>query len=383
MPKLHLTDLAVKKLKAPEKGQVTYWCTRWPGFGVRVSQGGAKTFVMMHGERRKRESIGRYPMLSLAEARDEAKRVFARTSLEYGNRLPSTITFGEALHQFIERHCKVNNRASTAKETERLLRKHFEPSLGQRRLVEIENEQVMRLVDCQLARPSAANHAFTAARTFFRWCVRRRYIKFSPIEGMQLPARTASRERVLSDDELRQVWRTAGKVGPHFGTIVQLLILTGQRRMEIGSLRWDFVDLVSSTITLPGALTKNHREHTFPIGETTTSLLHKLPRKTGWVFPAVGSEDNPFSGWSKCKTNFDKLCDIHHWTLHDLRRTMATNMAGLGVAPHVVERLLNHASGTISGVAAIYNRFGYQAEMREAALLWENRLREIVQIEAL
>jgi integrase len=159
---------------------------------------------------------------------------------------------------------------------------------------------------------------------------------------------------------------------------VQLLLLTGQRRVEIGSLRWSYIDETERTITLPGTLTKNHREHTFPFGGMAAGILASVPRMGDTLFPARGHDEVPFSGWSKSKPKLDRLCGAEHWTLHDLRRTFATQLAGLGVAPHVIERLLNHASGRISGVAAVYNRYAYLTEMREAVSRFETKLEKLV-----
>jgi integrase len=156
-----------------------------------------------------------------------------------------------------------------------------------------------------------------------------------------------------------------------FGTIVRLLILTGQRRGEIASLRWEYINEADRTITLPASATKNNRQHTFPYGHLTQQLLKSVPRLGENVFPARGNLEASFSGWSKCKDVFDKRCQIAPWTLHDLRRTYSTIHAAIGTPPHITERLLNHASGTISGVGAMHNRYAYLDEMRAAAMAFE------------
>ena len=206
--------------------------------------------------------------------------------------------------------------------------------------------------------PVLANNAFARIRTLFRWARRRRYITHSPCEGLQLPSRLVARSRVLSDEELALVLK--GATSYPFGMIVQLLILTGQRRREIGGLRWDYIDEKGRTITLPASLTKNKRQHTFPYGNMCAEVLSGIPKVDEvYLFPARGNPEHSYSGWSKGKAALDGLCPIAPWTLHDLRRTVATNLAALTVPPHVTERLLNHVSGTVSGVAAIYNRHAY------------------------
>tara|TARA_R110000868_G_scaffold20217_1_gene85781 strand:- start:6533 stop:7168 length:636 start_codon:yes stop_codon:yes gene_type:complete len=198
-----------------------------------------------------------------------------------------------------------------------------------------------------------------------------------------------SRDRVINDDELKLILAHAFAEDSTFNNILLLLLLTGQRRNEIASLQSDGIDFKSKTITLPALVTKNKRPHTFPFGKMTEMILKKALEKAEkrvpenakqdaplLLFPARG-KDTPFAGWSKAKPDFDKGCPVAHWTLHDLRRTCATNLAALGVPVHVTEKLLNHVSGTTSGIVAVYQRHAYIDEMREAIEAWEKRVRMI------
>ena len=367
MPRIVLTDVAIRALKPPARGQRDYWDAKTPSFGVRVSQGGAKTFIAKRANRR--HTLGRFPVVSLQGARAAAKRLLADT---YAIATPE-ITFSDALDRFVATHCAQKNKPRTAKETERILRHDFLPPWRSSPLGAITRHDVSVIIDRMLDRPSAANHAFTAVRTFFNWCIKRGYIVDSPCAGLSMPAKKSSRSRVLSEAELVAVWRAAESAGYPFGTIVQLLILTGQRRGEIAALDHAFINGKTRTITLPVELVKNRREHMFPYGPMAADILDSIPRRnsTGFLFPARGYDDRPFCGFNKGKAALDRIAPIQPWTLHDLRRTLATHMAALGVAPHVVERLLNHASGTISGVAAIYNRYTFMPEMRHAIAKWE------------
>lgn len=382
MPNARLTDISVKGLKAPQTGQLTYWDESVPGFGVRVSQGGSKTFILMHGAKRQRTTIGRYPVISLSDARTAAKRILAERTLT--KHLPPSISFEDALTQFFTSHCDQKNRQRTAQETKRLLNRHFKPAWGRQRLADISRHSVAEIVDGLLETPSLANHAFTAVHTFFRWATRRGYLAHSPTEGMQLPTRPKTRERVLRNEELVALWEAADRCGT-FGQIIRLLILTGQRRGEVGALRAEFINSDETTILLPPSLTKNHRQHLFPYGKISADIFATLPKK-GLLFPARGTkQERSFNGWSKGKQALDKEVAgeerknaLEPWTLHDLRRTFATKLAELRIAPHVIERMLNHKSGTISGVAAIYNRFQYIDEMRGAVNVWERHLHQIV-----
>lgn len=379
MPRIHLTDIAVRALKSPENGQVTYWDQTRRGFGVRVSAGGAKTWVVVQGEERRRVTIGRYPDKSLQKARQEAeeKLVELKRSDERGVRIP----FDTAVMIFLSTHCAVKNKPGSAKETERLLRRHFLPIFKSRALEDISTQDFTAIIDRVLATPAEALHAFAAGKTFFRWAVRRRYIKHSPTDGLVTPSKSPARDRVLSDEELSQVYAVARRRGHPFGSIVELLLLTGQRRNEIGSLRQSFIDHRRRLITLPASLTKNGREHMFPLGELAARALENAASNGEILFVARGSEERSFCGWSKAKLAFDRECDIEHWTLHDLRRTFSTIQARIGTPPHITERILNHQVGTLNAIAKIYNRYSYLDEMRVAMLRYEQELLRIVSIE--
>lgn len=372
MPVCRLTELSVRSAQPPVRGQHTFWDSTFHQFGLRVSQGGTKTFTVMYGPLRERVTIGRYPTISLAQARARAKEILAERTLHAHH--PPSITFDDALQKFLlAQHQK--NRPSTVAEYERLFKRHLTPRLRHRKVADIEAHDITHIIDRMLRTPSECNHAHAAAQTFFRWTVRRRYINRSPMEGMERPTKYHPRDRTLADDELRAVWRAAEEYGYPFGTIVQLLILTGQRRGEIGKLKWSY--LGNGKVTLPPEILKNNREHTFPLGTWAAQILEHTPRLGDFVFMARWN-DKPFNGWQSCTFNLMKKCRTAHWTLHDLRRTFATNLAALTVAPHVVEKLLNHRSGTISGVAAIYNRFQYMEEMRVAIAAWETRLASLL-----
>lgn len=383
MPTQNLTELVVRKAQKPERGQYVIWDESLPGFGLRVSQGGARSFVVMfyEGPRKRRITIGKYPVLGLSTARAEAKRVLASVALGEAPDMPSeaepAITFSGAIEAFVRTHGQRNNRPRSAKETERLLRKHFEPKLGRMALIDVTPQRIAGLIDRLLDTPSEANHAFVAVRKFFNWAKERRHVALSPCEGMRLPTKPRARERVVDQDEIGRVYVAAEGLPYPYGAIVQLLLLTAQRRQEIVGLRWDDIDFDAGAIKIPAERNKSDREHIVPIAPMAREILEGLPRLSAFVFPARGRPDKTFSGLSKAKTAFDTASGVSDWTLHDLRRTAATNMAGLGVPPHVVERILNHSTGTISGVAAIYNRFQYIDEMRAALEAWERRVRDI------
>jgi integrase len=354
---VRLTDLLIKKIASPEQGQKTYFDQSLPGFGVRVSQGGTKSFVVMFGARRQLKTLGRYPDVSLSVARKEAKRVLADSSRYELMRHP-TISFSDAKERFLS-DAAARTRKRTIDEYQRLLTRHFKL---EKSLRSVSRQDVMQVVERLRDTPSEAKHAYVAIRTMMNWCVKQGLLDQSPVPSMVL--KTEARSRVLSDNELTQVWMRAKEIGYPYGTIIQLLILTGQRRGEIAALRWDWID--EESITFPASITKNGREHRIPLAPVAKSLLASLPRSGELVFPSRFGDQSPFNGWSKAKRNFDQSLQIAPYTLHDLRRTFSSNLARSGVPIHVTEKLLNHVSGSISGVAAIYNRHSYWNEMSSA-----------------
>ena len=380
MPRSQLTDIGVRNLKPPAAGQVTHWDTALRGFAVRISQGGSRTFIVVHGEDRKRRTLGHYPNMSLSAARAQAKQIFAGITLGFiksGKRSKSQ-TFHDVAGLFLS-NVEVRNKPRTFRDYKRLLNRHFLPVLGKRQIGDIEAHEIAKIIDGILRTPSECAHAFAVIKIFFRWAIRRRITKNNPTDGLQGPPKARARERVLTESELRTVLLQARQSGYPFGIVLELLALTGQRRSEIGALKWQWIDTTNQTITLPSSVTKNKREHKLPYDQAVADLLAIIPRTGSFLFPGDRDTELPFSGWSNFKAAFDKRCKIAPWTLHDLRRTFATNLAALGVRLEVTEKLLNHISGSFSGIVGVYQRHGYQDEMRAAMAVWEKRLAEITQ----
>ena len=372
-----LTELAIRTAELPVSGTLTLWDGGLKNFGCRVSAKGTKSFIVLLASGR-RHTIGRYPILSLAEARAAAKRALAEKTL--GKVRPNTTGYLAAVDEFLT-HNEEKNRPRTVFEYKRLLTSRF--SFGTTRLADITSEQIEKKLKPLVDRPSEQQHAFTAIKVFFNWALKRRYVQSNPCSALFSPSKPTSRSRVLSDKELRTVLKQARVEFSAYGKIVDLLILTGQRRGEIVALEWKWIDEKESIITLPSSITKNGREHVFPYGSTVAAVLSTIPRTSAYLFPATkerrkGQPVTVFGGWNRPKIALDKRCKIAPWTLHDLRRTFATNLAALGTPIHVTEKLLNHISGTVSGVAAVYNRHAYMDEMRAAIDAWEKRLSVIL-----
>jgi integrase len=277
---------------------------------------------------------------------------------------PQAIMYSAALKLFLEEKTK-SRRASTVEDLTDRLSRHF-PFKGQ--VADITHQEIGRRLS-KIKTSSEHDHALAVAKTFFTWAHNRRYITDNPVRGLS-PHGHTSRARVLTNDEINAVWKGTDQMEGHFSTIVKLLILTGQRRTKISSLQFSWIK--NDHIVFPKDICKNGKEHTFPIGLLASQLLASTSTSSSAsiLFPARG-KDTPFNGWSKSKAVLDALSGIADWTLHDLRRTFATRLAEMGVAPHVIERLLNHVTGSLSPIALVYNKAKYLEEMREAVEKWE------------
>jgi integrase len=375
MPKAVLTDIGVKALKPPLTGQLTIWDVNSP-LGVRVSQGGSKTFIVLVGSGRRR-TIGRYPTIGLSDARAEAKRIAAEHTLGIAEK-PAAITFDAARTVYIEQK---RGKPRTIKEAKRVLEKHFRP-LNKTVLSDITDREIQRQLDKLSTTPSEALHAFRAVRAFFRWCIRppRRYIAHSPLEGYDAPSQDRKRTRTLTDQELVKVWNAGSG---NWGVLVRLLVLWGTRKTETALMRRTWIE--PDLMVIPGEVTKNGREHAIPILPLARSLLEEVLRGTNRdiLFPSRWDDEKPLhdGSWGKLKRELDEASGVTNWQIRDLRRTFRTNLARLGVRREIGEILLNHVTGANRNeLDEIYDRYDYLAEKREALAKWEARVQELIAV---
>jgi len=369
MPTIPLSDMKIRSLEVPKK-RITYFDSNLSGFGVRVAPSGLKTFTLLYGPTRKRITLGKVGVISLADARREAKRILAEHTL--GKARPEAVTFKDALDEFLEESSRVNKEITTYG-YKRHLNKYFK--FGRTPLAEITKQDIKIKLNKLNHVPSEKRHAYVAIRRLMRWAIGNQYIAQNPVNGIRVENQR-SREHVLTPDEAKRVLKESLMQKTPFHSIVALIVLTGQRRSEIASLQWDWID--GGVITLPE--TKGGRIHMFPIGALAQKVISNICRESRYLFPASvshvrGNPTTTFNGWGKAKDAFDKkLKKVDPYTLHDLRRTFATNLAMLGTPIHVTERLLNHVSGTHSGVVGVYQRYSYMDEMREALGAYEGWL---------
>lgn len=376
-----LTDAAIRAMKPPPKGYTILWDGSLRGFGCRISQAGTRAFIVLVASGRTK-TIGRYDVMSLSKARTKAKEMLAEKTL--GRLHPQRYAWQDAVDEFLT-DCRKRNRRHTIRDYTRHLATHY--PFERRNVADITPREIVRNLNKINNRPTEKEHAFKVGRTFFRWCVRQHIIDRSPMEYIAVPSAPRSRERVLDENELKELLRALQTNETAYKRLVLLLVLTGQRRGEITALEWKWIDRDEKTITFPSSLTKNRRTHTIPYGDMADAVFEAIPRinDNPYVFPASkervkGKPATTFNGFSKAKVQLDKeLENVEPWTLHDLRRTFSSHMAALGVEQIVVEKLLNHVSGgTQSPIAQIYNRYSYMTEMRDAVRKWEGYLQELM-----
>jgi integrase len=400
-----LTDVQIKKLTTPTArrevpdGKIT-------GLYLVLQPSGAKSWALRYRAAGKpaKLTLGVYPAIDLAKARrlaedargkiangknpaaeKKAVREAQKSSDSTADRVENVAA------SFIEKHVKRNVGESWAREAERLLTKEINPKFGSKRLGEVKRSDIHDLLDEIVDRgaPIVANRTLAVLRRLCNWALERGVIDNSPCDKIKAPAAEESRDRVLSNDEVSLAWGAFERVGWPFGRIAQLLLLTGARRDEIASGRWGEIDFEAKAWTIAKERSKNGVAHEIPLSDAAIAILKSLPRigdrRDALIFSTTGRTS--VSGFSRAKDAIDKAiveargAEVEapdRWTFHDLRRTAASGMAGLGIAPHVVEAVLNHKSGTIKGVAAVYNRYSYATEKRAALDAWARRLDAIV-----
>jgi len=359
-----------------------------PGFGLRVRSGGSAVWIFQYrlGSKQRRIALGKASAIDPKDARESASKLYARMKLgddpasqKTEARAKAAETLGAILPLFLAEK-KTGLKPRTYEEVERHLLKHAKPLHGLQ-LTAIARRTVATLLTGLAANngPNLANSVRASLSSFFAWAMAKGQAEANPIIGTEPADTKGARDRVLADDELRLIWNALGD--DPYGDILKLLALTGQRRDEIGGLRWSEVDLDQALIALPAERTKNSRPHDIPLSDPALAILKARPRLAGSEF-VFTTGANGYRGWSNNKINLDARIaakgPIAPWRLHDLRRTCATRMAELGVLPHIVEAVLNHVSGHKAGVAGIYNKAAYSKERREALNLWADHLNGIV-----
>jgi integrase len=399
LPTSRLTQAAVDRLKPPASGRVEYWDTHQPGFGLRVSETGRKTWMAMYRVDGKlvRETIGTHANIPQVDvARDLARQsiALARRGINpAGDRERARAdTVGLIVDRYL-RHIATRMRPRTVKEVSRTLIRDIKGPLGARPIRDLARRDLRELIEAIVARgsPSHANHTLAYARTMLGWAVSNDILETNPADGIKMPSLAPARERALDDHEIARFWSACDEIGWPFGPAFKLMLLTGQRRTEVAEARWSEIDVSRALWTLPSERTKNGKGHLVHLAPFAIDIITALPRiaESPFLFPgrrkdqATGTGEQPVRGFSYALANIaaimEAVAPIEHFTIHDLRRSFATGCARIGVAHHVLDRVLNHTAGAITGTARIYNRHQYLPEREGALDAWAAHVQSLVE----
>lgn len=381
MPRTKLTAQAVHELR-PVGGQRTeYFDEFLPGFSVRVAPSGRKSFCVLYrrGRRLRRYTLGRYPPLSLSQARKMAKAALAEAAMG-GDPAARKIderragTFAELAAEYLERHAKPNKR--TWKEDKRRIRKNLLPPLGPALAKEITRANLRRLLEDIVRRPAPAeaNQTHALIRKIYNWAISQDLVEDSPCRGLPRPAKIRHRHHVLNEDDVLRFWNALSYESLVVAAALKLRLLTAQRGGEVITMLWKDVELDARWWTIPAERSKNGLPHRVPLSDAAIDVLRELEdTDSPWVFPSPRG-DGQLRSTQKAVERIRKRAGIE-LRGHDLRRTAASFMTSMGTPRLVVAKILNHVE---TGVTAVYDRHSYDREKREALDAWALRLSEIL-----
>jgi integrase len=343
-----------------------------------VQPSGAKSWAVRYRLDGKsvKQTIGPYPTFDLKAARTAAAEALRAVAEGRSPKRREVGTVADAVDRFLAEYGKKHWRPRHLYGATRYLQLYVVHEWGRQKLDNVTRADVRAMLGRIEDAPVMANRVHSIVRKFFNWAVENDLIASSPVTGVRAPNPESSRDRVLTDDELKTVWRAAEREGYPFGPIVQMLILTGQRRSEVGGMMWSEIDLKAGTWTLPRERVKNDRRHEVPLSRQAVAILEQLPRTSDkYVF--AGKGDGHFNGF-KAKERLDEAAGIEAWTLHDLRRTAASGLAALGVNLTVIEKILNHVSGSLAGIVGVYQRHEFAEEKKKALQQWADHVDQLV-----
>jgi integrase len=362
-----LSDRHIKSLKA-KTSRYDVRDAALPGLAIRVNSDGTKVWsvVVSRGGKRQRVTFGRYPDISLAEARRKAEE-----RKQGGVRKTGTVIF--AFEQYLE---EIKKTRRAWRDVEQVGRLYLLPLLGHRKIDTLTADDGVELLDLVERKSSANRAAKTLAylRPFLRWAAgRKRYIPTNPWAVLVPPdTGVVPRERVLNNDELVAIWDFAETAPYPFGPFMCLLILTAQRRGKVAGMRWKEIDAEKRLWTIPAIRHKQGRGHEVLLTEAVIDVINSLPHHSDFLFSTT--RRSPISGFGRLKERLDKATGVTEWRLHDLRRTAATRMAEMQIPRFTISRVLGHADTSIT---AVYDRASYRGEKLEALEKWGKFVAEL------
>jgi integrase len=380
MPRVHLTHRALRSLST-DRLQEDFWDDLLPGFGVRITNRGRKTFVLRYraNGRKRRISIGTHPPWSLKDARDEAKEILGKAAkgedLQAARkRERAAETFGELAEEYLERHAK--RRKKSWREDQRKLEKDLLPAWRNRKAKDITRREVIRLVEGIVDRgsPVSANRTLALISKIFNFGIDMEIVDINPAQRVRPPAKESSRDVVLKEDEIRALWQALEEEDPIVAGTFKLRLLTAQRGIEVFSMRWSDID--GEWWTIPAEVSKNGLQHRVPLSPQALAVLELLRPLSGdseWVFDSPKKPGTHIVAIRKAAVRIAERARVE-FTAHDLRRTAATHMASMGVSRLTISKILNHVE---RGITAIYDRASYDAEKERALLRWGEKVARI------
>ena len=382
VPKLvqqSLTELTIRKAKPADKRYDLFDASA-RGLGLRVAISGTKSWFIMRrfNGRMLRITFGRYPEISLANARLKVPEVLREMADGRTQGQRKTDLFKIVLEEWLKKDQAKNKSVHQVKMAMYL---HALPALGNMSVTSITKRDVNKMIDkvVDAGSPVAANRILAYTKRFFSWCKERDILDQSPVEAIKLPSKENDRDRVLNLGEIKSFWISCDKMGYPWGPVFQLLLLTGARLKEVSQASWSEISISDRTLDLPGSRTKNERAHQIQLSVQTLKILLSLPKVEGQDFLFSTNGKTPVSGFSKVKKRLDILCGVANWRFHDLRRSFATHSSEkLSVSPVIVDKILNHRTGQVRGVTAVYQRGEYLAERREALQKWGDYIERLV-----
>ena len=382
MPKLvqqSLTELTIRKAKPADKRYDLFDASA-RGLGLRVAISGTKSWFIMRrfNGRMLRITFGRYPEISLANARLKVPEVLREMADGRTQGQRKSDLFKIVLEEWLKKDQAKNKSVHQVKMAMYL---HALPALGNMSVTSITKRDVNKMIDkvVDAGSPVAANRILAYTKRFFSWCKERDILDQSPVEAIKLPSKENDRDRVLNLGEIKSFWISCDKMGYPWGPVFQLLLLTGARLKEVSQASWSEISISDRTLDLPGSRTKNERAHQIQLSVQTLKILLSLPKIEGQDFLFSTNGKTPVSGFSKVKKRLDILCGVANWRFHDLRRSFATHSSEkLSVSPVIVDKILNHRTGQVRGVTAVYQRGEYLAERREALQKWGDYIERLV-----
>jgi integrase len=381
MPRTNLTALFVDSAKPPPQGQITYWDTKITGFGLRLSQGGSRTWTVAyrHQGRMRWLKLGTYPTLTLADAREIARDKLADVQKGFD---PATLkkaereadSFKALAERYLVEHAHMKKKPRSAREDEKNIHRELLPAWGSNKAKNIKRRDVIALIDGIAARaPIQANRVLALVSKIFNFGLSKEIVELNPAARVVKPSPERRRDRVLNDEEIKAVWRAFEQEPPQTCALFKILLLTGQRAGEVMGMRWDELNLDTGEWLLSGERTKNKRPHLVPIVGQAHAILRQLDgnrRDAAFVFRSR-RKGQPIRNLQKPLNRIKRSSGIN-FKVHDLRRTCATNLARLKISRLIIGKLLNHVDHDVTGLH--YDRYGYADEKKAALSAWSDVL---------